>query len=75
MKQLEDENRRLKSIVVDLTLDKAMLRRKRLKPARLRTEVSALQRTFGVSERRACHVTGARRTTQRFVSASPRRRL
>ena len=33
--------------------------------------MAALQRTFGVSERRACKVTGACRTTQRYVSCRP----
>ena len=63
LKQLEDENRRLKQIVADLTLDKAMLqdvaRRNGDAPHR-RAAVSYLQAAYGLSERRAS--TGISRT-------------
>ncbi len=34
-------------------------------------EVSALQRVFGVSERRACRITGLQRSTKRYESRKP----
>ena len=56
MKQLEKENRRLKGLVADLTLDKQILhevlRKKRLRPAERRLEIHSLQSKLSVSERR-----------------------
>ncbi len=58
MRQLEEENRRLKGLVADLTLDKHMLsealRKKRLRPARRRELVGWFRATFGISIVRAC---------------------
>ncbi|MDT3382345.1 IS3 family transposase [Labrys neptuniae] len=58
MRQLEDENNRLKKIVADLTLDKAMLQdvlfKKALKPVRRRRLVDEVRADWKVSIRRAC---------------------
>ncbi|MGX1500021.1 transposase-like protein [Labrenzia sp. MBR-25] len=58
MRQLEDENNRLKKIVANLTLDKAMLQdvlsKKALKPARHRRLVDEVREDWKVSIRRAC---------------------
>ncbi|MGY4749290.1 IS3 family transposase [Pannonibacter sp. Q-1] len=58
MRQLEDENNRLKKIVADLTLDKAMLQdvlfKKALKPVRRRRLVDEVRQDWKVSIRRAC---------------------
>ncbi|MFY2822381.1 IS3 family transposase [Ruegeria sp. MALMAid1280] len=58
LKALEDENARLKKIVADLTLDREMLqdviRRKPLKPGRLREIVTGMCVDWGVSIRKAC---------------------
>jgi hypothetical protein len=56
LKLLEEENRRLKQVVADLSLDKVMLQdvlaKKTLRRARLRELVRYLETTFQVSERR-----------------------
>ena len=60
LRVLEEENRKLKQLVADLSLDKQMLqdvlREKALKPAQLRPRAEYLQAAYGVSERRACQV-------------------
>src|SRR3954471_19760426 len=57
-RQLEDENRRLKQLVADLTLDNVMLQdvlaKKGLKPAIKRERVHHLLERFAVTSRRAC---------------------
>ena len=57
MRQLEDENRRLKSIVADQALDiralKDVLAKKRLRPAVKRQMVAEMINAQGLSERRA----------------------
>jgi hypothetical protein len=70
LRRLRDENGRLKRVVADLTLDNQMLKevaRKLLSPSRRRDAVVHLREVFGVSERRACRVTGQQRTTQRHA--------
>ncbi|MEN7538840.1 IS3 family transposase [Aurantiacibacter sp. DGU5] len=58
LRELEDENGRLKRIVADLTLDREMLqdviRRKPLRPDRKRELVDGMLADWGVSIRRAC---------------------
>ncbi|MFG1225748.1 IS3 family transposase, partial [Xanthobacter wiegelii] len=58
LRQLEDENAKLKRIVADLSLDKAMLQdvlsKKPLRPARKRELVDRLREDWKVSARRAC---------------------
>ena len=60
LKQLEEENSKLKRLVADLTLDKhilsEVLQTKSLKPARRRQLVAWLQETFQVSTVRSCRL-------------------
>ncbi|MCP4545388.1 MAG: IS3 family transposase [bacterium] len=71
LKELERENTRLKRLVADLSLDKAMLQEvapgKLLSPHRKREAVLMMQDLFVVSERRACRVLRQPRATQRFL--------
>ncbi len=77
LKELEEENRRLKRAVADLTLDKQILTEasefleKWLTPSRRRAAVAYVQRSLSVSQRRACVVLNQARRTQRYV---PKRR-
>nr|WP_097462131.1 IS3 family transposase [Mangrovitalea sediminis] len=72
LKQLEEENNRLKKLVADLSLDKAMLQdvlfKKGLRPARKRQLVDDLQQRFGVSQRQACAVLMLSRASYRYKS-------
>ena len=57
LKQLEEENRRLKGLVADLTLDKHFAggaAKKALKPARRRQLTHQIIEWFEVSRQRAC---------------------
>ena len=59
MRQLEDENNRLKKLVAEQALDIQMLKEHQGKlttPQLRRDAVTALQVNFSVSERRACRV-------------------
>src|SRR6185437_7655540 len=60
MKQLEEENRRLKQLVADLSLDRLMLQevlqKNIVRPERRRELVRHLEWTYRVSERRGCAV-------------------
>jgi len=59
MKQLQDESGRLKQLVAELGLDKAMLQdvlRKSREPSRLRPLVDFLHDKYRASERHACRV-------------------
>ncbi|TAU35301.1 IS3 family transposase [Rhizobium leguminosarum] len=60
LRQLEEENAKLKRIVADLSLDKAMLQdvlsKKPLRPARKRKLVDTVKADWKVSIRRACSV-------------------
>ncbi|MEO0511799.1 MAG: IS3 family transposase [Planctomycetota bacterium] len=73
LKELERENARLKKLVADLALDKAMLQEvafgKLLSPRRRRDAVDVLLAHFGVSERRACGLLRQPRATQRYRPA------
>jgi len=75
LKQLEEENQRLKRLVADLSLDKDMLRdvvrKKALKPARRRELIDYLRQVWQVSIRRACRVLKARRSTYHYKSRRP----
>ncbi|MDE4275924.1 IS3 family transposase [Phaeobacter gallaeciensis] len=72
LKQLEDENGKLKRLVADLTLDKTMLQnalgKKVVKPVRRREVVRHYQHVFEVSERRACRAMGLGRASHRYQS-------
>jgi putative transposase len=67
--ELEGENARLKKLLAEAELDKAMLKElaegKLLTPNRRRAAVRMCQDRFGVSQRRACTVVGQHRSTQR----------
>jgi putative transposase len=74
LRELEKENRDLKSQIADQSLDILMLRQA-LSPEvlgpRLRAAVvRALRARFGVSERRACEVIGQPRSSHRRVAQS-----
>ncbi|MCO5143611.1 MAG: IS3 family transposase [Oligoflexia bacterium] len=70
LKELEYENNRLKKLVAELALDKEMLKEvakgKLLSPERKRNAVIKLQKTFNVSENRACKLVEQARSTQRY---------
>ncbi len=70
LKQLEEENRKLKQMVAELALDKQMLqdvlRKKIVRPAVRRELVHHAMALFRVSERRACRSFGWPRNTQRY---------
>ncbi|MCX5799926.1 MAG: IS3 family transposase, partial [Candidatus Eisenbacteria bacterium] len=72
LRQLEEENRRLKRMVADLSLDKQMLQdvlfKKALRPAQKRERVEHLQEAYRVSERRACAVVEIWRASHRYRS-------
>ena len=72
LKQLEDENAKLKKIVADLSLDREMLqdviRRKTVRPARKRELATAVCDDWGVSIRRACSVLEFDRSTYHYKS-------
>ena len=76
LRQLEEENQKLKQLVADLSLDKKMLQdvlaKKRLTPARQREVVGGPDgRATGSSERRACAALAFPRSSQRY-EATPR---
>ncbi len=72
LKQLQEENQRLKRLVADLTLDNddaaGCAGKKILKPSRRRQVVGYLCGGYRVSERRACAVSHLNRGTDRYQS-------
>ena len=76
LKELEDENRRLKRMVADLSLDKQMLEdvsgKKVVAPALKRRAAGHLIKTHGISERRACRLLQLHRSVARYRSLSRR---
>jgi len=70
LRALEDENARLKKLLADAMLDQAMLKellgKKMVRPVDKRASVARLQSEFSVSQRRACRVIGADRTSMRY---------
>ena len=69
LRQLETENARLKKLLAEAELDKAMLKelaRETYNSGAPSSGRGALVDRFGVSERRACAVTGQWRSTQRL---------
>ena len=72
LKQLEEENKQLKSLVAELTSGQphaeAHYGGKLVSPSRKRAAVRELQGSFDVSERRACKVLDQPRSTQRYQS-------
>jgi putative transposase len=70
LRELESENARLKKLLAEAELDKAMLKElawKLLTAERRRRAVVVLVDRFGVSERGACWVVGQHRSTQRLA--------
>nr|WP_159513525.1 IS3 family transposase [Sphingomonas sp. T1] len=72
LRALEEENARLKRLLADTMLDNAGLKdllfKKMVTPAAKREAVAHLQTALGMSERRACAVVGADRTSMRYRS-------
>ena len=72
LKQLEEENAKLKRLVADLSLDKTMLqdvlRKKMVRPGVRRDVVGVLQGTYQISQRRACSAMGFGRLSHRYRS-------
>ncbi len=70
MKDLEDENRRLKQMFADLSLEcralKDVIEKKSLKPAIKRELVSYLTAQFAMSLRQACRILSLSRTVFRY---------
>ena len=62
LKSLEDENRRLKKLLAESMLYNAALKdllgKKRLKPAARRETVMKVMERHGLSQRRACELSG-----------------
>ena len=77
LRQLREENRKLKQLVADLSLDKTILqeslKKKLVSPARRRDWVRWVESSFRVSERRACRAGSLHRAIIRYVSIKPRR--
>ena len=67
LRQLEDENRKLKHVVAELTLDKRALKdvlsKKLLELAGPRAAVSYVEVKYAMSERHACRLVGLARST------------
>ena len=70
LRQMEDENRRLKGLVADLSLDREALKsgdpKKRVELAGLREDVELISAPFHLSERTACKLLGVDRASCRY---------
>ena len=76
LKELEQENTRLRRAISDLTLDKLILQeaaRETSSPARRRACIEQVREVMHVSERRACAALGQHRSTQRKVLVLPQK--
>ncbi|AVO43654.1 IS3 family transposase [Phreatobacter cathodiphilus] len=75
LKQLEDENAKLKKLLAEQMLDAAALRellgKKMVGPAAKREAVAHLRAVMGLSERRACSIVDADRKMVRYRSCRP----
>ncbi|MGC2110863.1 MAG: IS3 family transposase [Candidatus Korobacteraceae bacterium] len=75
LKQLADENGKLKKLLADAMLDNAALKdllfKKMVTPAVKREAVAHLRAEHEMSERRACRVIGCQRMTVRYRSRRP----
>ncbi|MBH5392304.1 IS3 family transposase [Bradyrhizobium sp. CNPSo 4019] len=74
LRQLEDENAKLKKLLAEQMLDAAALREllsKMVGPVAKREAVAHLQAVMGLSERRACGIVGADRKMVRYRSCRP----
>ena len=73
-KQLDDENRKLKQLVADLSRDKHILQdvlARNLTLGRRREIIAHVQAFHGVSQRRRCLALGVERSSVRYVSHKP----
>ena len=74
LRQLEEENHRLKRLVADLSLDKSMLQdvlsKKALKPSRKRELADYLQQRFGASQRQTSTVLKLSRSVYLYKSVA-----
>ncbi|WP_439644002.1 IS3 family transposase [Gemmatimonas sp.] len=74
LRQLREENRKLKQLVADLSLDKTILQdtpaKKMVSPAQRRTWVRWVQDAYAVSERTACDAGGVARSSVRYASVA-----
>ena len=72
LKELEEQNRQLKQMVADLSLDNRGLevcaRKKVVSPAARREVVEHFRAAYELSERRACRLVGLSRSVQRYTS-------
>ena len=72
LRQLREENRKLKQVVADLSLDRHILseavKKKVVSPVLRRDAVRWARTAYRVSERRACRVLGVARSTVRYRS-------
>jgi putative transposase len=72
LRQLAEENRKLKQIVAELSLDKAMLQavvaKSSLRPSQRRDLVPELMQRFGCSQRNALRIVGLSFSTCRYES-------
>ncbi|HMM07191.1 MAG TPA: IS3 family transposase [Clostridiales bacterium] len=70
LKQLEEENRRLKEMVAELSLDNRILKdikfKKLLKPATKRRIAAEIQEDYAISERHACRLAGISQNSKRY---------
>ncbi|WP_354249192.1 IS3 family transposase [Bradyrhizobium sp. LA2.1] len=75
LKVLADENAKLKKLLAEAMLDNAMLKdlnfKKMVTPVARRQAVAHLRSSFEVSQRRACEVIGADRSSVRYRSLRP----
>ena len=74
LRQLEDENRKLKQLVADLSLDQHMLQdvlKKVVTPVPKRSMVQYLRSTYKISGRRACNVVALAHSTYHYRSVAP----
>jgi putative transposase len=71
LRQLREENGKLKTLVADLTLDKHILQEvlsKKLKPAARRELVRDIRQAYQLNESRACGLVGITRWINRYQS-------
>ncbi|GIU76645.1 MAG: hypothetical protein KatS3mg004_3732 [Bryobacteraceae bacterium] len=76
LRALEDENRRLKTMVADLSLDKealkVVIRKKRLELVSARRDVAFVMTEFRSSERQACTLLDLDRSSHRYEARPDR---
>ena len=72
LRQLRDENAKLKAVVADLTLDRAVLqdviKKKVVGCVRRKTVLPYIRKVWQLSERRACEILGVKRRAVRYQS-------